>query len=392
MFFKKKKTENNKNNVKVLPNALAVCSNGHTFSLEKYYECPFCNPSALKKETTDDDTKKTGPHGTRIITLSADKTPGSDGEGITRISIIGEPLKSFTSEGLERLGGGAEGTVYALDDDRILKIYRNADELQIRKWYRNIRTVSNCGIRCAKAYEMVKADEGYGIIFERLDGKNLGWTINDNPDKLDDYALKMGLLLKKLHSSKDDSNTFERITERMLGDLKIVEERQLASGADVEMIKDFFRSIVDRNTLVHSDYHEGNIIVDQEGELVLIDLDRMGVGHPIYDLIGNYLNHDVLLAKNPQFAIKSWGLDGERISRIKRIMLESYFGTGDESRLNEYLDVVRNAFYVRATLLSVSPLLGKDDDEAKKAYIKDRLSALSCSVKELSGRINNLPI
>ena len=297
----------------------------------------------------------------------------------------------FSSEGLQRLGGGAEGIVYALDDDKILKVYKNTDEAQIQKWYQNIVTVSKCGVRCAKAYEMVKVDEGYGIIFERLDGKNLGWTINGNPERLEDYSVKMGQFLKKINSSKGEIDTFEKITDRMLDNLKVISERHLASESDLDDIKQFFLAIEDRHTLVHSDYHEGNIIVNENDELVLVDLDRMGIGHPIYDLIGNYLNHDVLLLKNPNFAVNSWGLTGDQIIKIKRIMLETYFGTSDESRLKEYTDIVRNAFLVRATLLSISPVVGLDD-EKKNEYIKDKLSKLSYSISELTDRIRALPM
>ena len=388
MFFKKKGKSDK--NIKMLSNTIAVCGKGHTFSAADYTECPFCNPKALKKCSTGQGTIEKGVHGTRIIPLSSEPAVAG-GDVITRISIIGKPLQSFSSEGLERLGGGAEGTVYALDDDRILKIYRNTDENQIRKWYRNIRTVSKCGVRCAKAYEMVKADEGYGIIFERLDGKNLGWTINAAPDRLEDYACKMGQLLKKLGTSRDETNTFERITERMLGDLKAIADRNLAEESQIETIREFFLSIEDRSTLIHSDFHEGNIIVNENDELVLIDLDRMGVGHPIYDLIGNYLNHDVLLARNPDFAGRSWGLNADEIVRIKRIMLETYYGTTDELRLKEYSGVVRDAYLVRSTLLAVSPLLGLGQEE-QKAYIRGRLSELSCSVSELSDRIRELPV
>ena len=390
MFFWKKNKSENK--IKMMSNTVAVCPKGHTFSVAEFTECPFCNPKSQKKKSSLQKDIETGIHGTRIIPVSPNNDFGKGSEDtITDVTIIGTPMKDLSSDGLERLGGGAEGTVYALDDDRILKIYKNTNEDQIRKWYRNIKAVDKSGVRCAKAYEMVRADEGYGIIFEKLIGRNLGWTINAHPEKLEEYAVKMGRFLKKINSSHDENHKLEKITDRMLADLDTVSRRNIASGADLGAIEGFFRSIEDRNTLVHCDYHEGNVIVDENDELILIDLDRMGVGHPIYELVGNYLNHDVLIAKNPEFAGKSWGLNMEQIIRIKKIMLETYYGTSDEKKLEEYLGIVRDAFLVRSTLFPISPMFGMDD-EAGRAYIKDRLGSLSCSISELPDRIKSLPI
>ena len=300
-------------------------------------------------------------------------------------------LEEFSCEGLKKLGGGAEGTVYALDEDRILKVYRNTDENQVRRWYKNIDTVDECGSSCAKTFGMVRAGEGYGIIFERLRGRNLGWTIHENPDKLEYYAEKMGLFLKKINTTEDKTNTFDRISDRMLSTLEEVAKRNFADAETIDKIGNAFKAINERNTLLHSDFHEGNVVVAEDDELVLIDLDRVGTGHPIHDLIGNYMNHDVLIARNPEFAGKSWGLDADKIVQIKDRMLRTYFGTEDEAKLNEYHDIVRDAFLLRSTLLTVSPMFGMDDDAAK-AYIKNKLELLSDRIIDLPEKISTLPV
>ena len=302
-----------------------------------------------------------------------------------------EPTKFIASEGLKVLGKGAEGTAYALDENRILKIYNNQDFSQVEAWYRNISLVDDCGIRCAKAYELVRVENGYGIVFERLKGRNLGWTINENPDKLETLAEKMGLLLKNIHATKDPTHTFESVTERMKKSLDIITEKKMIGNDQRQMVMNFLDAVSERDTLIHGDFHEGNILVDENEELVLIDLDRVGVGHPIYDLIGNYLNHEAMIARNPDFALRSWGLDAKRIMRIKRIMLETYFGTSDMAVLDEYSETIKDAFTLRCVLLPATKIFGMDESAAK-AYISDKFEKLQDKISDLSDRVNKIPV
>ncbi len=302
-----------------------------------------------------------------------------------------ENIRFISENGLEELGKGAEGTAYALDENKILKVYKTKDFGQIEGWFRNICVVDNCGIRCAKAFELVKTENGFGIVFERLSGKNLGWTIHENPEKIDSYAVKMGKFLKTINTTIDNTGTFECVTDRMMTCLMTLEKRGLIDDKRQQEVRTFFESIERRNTLIHSDYHEGNILVDSNDELVLIDLDRVGVGHPIYDLIGNYLNHEAMLLKNPDFALKSWGLDSESIKHIKRIMLETYYGTSDKNLLTNYTEIVRDAFTLRCVLLPATKIFTMDDESAK-VYIQDKFKKLEGKLQDLPYRIKTLPV
>ena len=299
-------------------------------------------------------------------------------------------MRKIITEGLTLIGEGAEGKVYRLNEEQILKVYKKATLESVEYWFRTINAAIDYGIASAKAYEIVEADNQYGIIFDYLDAKSIGRTIAIEPQQLKIYAERMGILLKQLHSTEDKYDLLENVDQRMM---KMYEEgckRNFFSDNVADKIHRILLSIPARTTLLHGDFHEGNIVV-RNNELVCVDLDRVGSGHPIYDLMGLYLNHNVASKGYPDFFEKSWGITAEQAFSVKKRMLEVYYGTTSERRLQEYEDIIEKAFFVRRMLMPVSPMMNLNDDAARN-YIKNFTPAFLEIANEIPDMIKSLPL
>ena len=65
----------------------------------------------------------------KVINVSADVYEIFDMTGFTEIITIEKAYRKLSVEGCEAIGKGANGTVYRLDPDTIIKVYHNADAL-----------------------------------------------------------------------------------------------------------------------------------------------------------------------------------------------------------------------------------------------------------------------
>lgn len=299
-------------------------------------------------------------------------------------------MRKIISDNLKLIGEGGEGKVYCLNNDQILKVYKNASLEAVKYWYRVINSAINYGISSSKPYEIVEVDGRYGIIFDYLNGKSLGKTIASKPELLEEYAERMGMLLKQLHTTEDKLDLLENVDERMQKWYDESCQRNILPDNVAEKLQNILNSIPARTTLLHGDFHEGNIIV-QNNELLCVDLDRVGSGHPIYDLMGLYLNHDVAKMKVPEFFQKSWGLTVEQAFSVKNRMLKTYYGINDDKLLKEYEDIVAKAFFIRQLLFPVSPTLNLTDDAARN-YVQKIIPGFLSVADDLPDMIKMLPI
>jgi len=299
-------------------------------------------------------------------------------------------MRKIISDNLKIIGEGGEGKVYRLNNEQTLKVYKQASLKAVEYWFRIINSAIDYGISSAKAYEIVEVGERYGIVFDYLDAKSVGRTIASAPERLEEYAEQMGMFLKKLHTTEDTYDLLENVDERMQRWYEKCCERNILPDSVADKLRNILNAIPPRITLLHGDFHEGNVVV-RNGELLCVDLDRIGSGHPIYDLMGLYLSHEVAIKKKPDFFEKSWGLTGAQAFAVKRRMLKTYYGITEDKLLQEYEFIVAKAFLFRQLLLPASPTLDFDDNTARE-YVKRFIPDFLDVANELPDMINTLPL
>ena len=108
--------------------------------------------------------------------------------------------------------------------------------------------------------------------------------------------------------------------------------------------KKLIESVEDRITFVHGDCHFKNIMV-QKDELLLIDMDTLSVGHPIFELAAIYAPYCAFNEDEPGNSEKFFGIKDEDAARLYNALIDLYFGKDDKAikekiRLVAYIHMV----------------------------------------------------
>ena len=106
---------------------------------------------------------------------------------------------------------------------------------------------------------------------------------------------------------------------------------------EAERVMKLIDDIPDRNTFIHQDFHPGNLML-QNGEIMLIDVDDSGLGHPIIDLAAMHLVY--VTAAKTSYKLTAMGLTKDQFARVWNNILKRYFHTDDENKIKEINRVI----------------------------------------------------
>lgn len=254
--------------------------------------------------------------------------------GITQIMDVRRKMQRISVDGLEMIGAGANGRVYRLDNERVVKVYNpltNPLE-KIAREKRVARESLILGIPSALSFEMVRVGEGYGIVYEMIDAMTLGEAMAAEPERIEEHGKRMAQMAHDLHATE--------FTPGVLPDAR----DGLRAWVDVAARSDYFTdeaiaagyrlvdSIPPRNTFVHGDLHPGNIMVTGDGEYLLIDMGDAAVGDPVIDLVGAYQIMRVV-ADQPGGTERYTKLSSEQSIRAWNAFARAYYETDDSAQV-----------------------------------------------------------
>ena len=276
--------------------------------------------------------------------------------GFTELMDVRKRLRKISTEGCELIGMGGNGTVYRIDSDTIVKVYNPGTTLEKieneRSW---AKAAFISGVPTAISFDTVMVDDCYGIVYELLNAKTVGSLISEDPDRVNEMAVRMGKLMLQMHRTQMQEGTLPSIKEKCSAWIDYMQEHYLQKD-DADRMRRVLEQIPERNTILHCDFHEGNVMV-QGNELTLIDLDDICTGHPVFDLTYHYNGHVFGAMNSPQSIQHSMGFAPELAPGMHRILLETYFGTTEETVLGQAEQVLR-AFSV--FLLLMTPAKSRD--------------------------------
>lgn len=283
----------------------------------------------------------------RIVNVGSEVYEILEMTGFTEMIPVEKAYRRLSVQGCEVIGRGANGEVYRLDPDTIIKVYLNPDSLPDIKRERELaRRAFVLGIPTAIPYDVVKVGEGYGSVFELLNAKSFAKLLEEgNMDEKEVVRLYVDLL-HKIHSTEvlpEDMPDMKEVALRWARDLKGV-------LPDDKWDK-LYRMISDvpvRHTMIHGDYHIKNVML-QNGETLLIDMDTLSQGDPVFEFASVFNAYvgfgmeDTAGAGPASFL----GLPRERLVSIWRDTLSFYFNTEDEKALAELEDKAALVGYTR---------------------------------------------
>ena len=255
--------------------------------------------------------------------------------GFTELFDVRRRLRQVSIGECEMIGRGGNGTVYRLDQETILKLYNEGTSLEKIALEKKYATAAfTAGLPCAIAYDTVQSGNQYGIVFELLNAVPVGRAVNQDSSLIPEMGKAMGALLRQLHTTEMPSGVLPKMTDKMTAWIDYLEEKYI-DHADAGLMRSVLAAIPEKNTLVHADFHEGNVML-QGDELILIDLDDICTGNPLFDLIAHYSGHVLAAKAAPEGMRYSMGMEVETGLAMYRHTIQAYLGTDDAQQLAAY--------------------------------------------------------
>ena len=267
--------------------------------------------------------------------------------GFTNIMEVKKGLKRVYLSGAEVIGDGYYSTVYRVDKDTIIKVFnRTSDPEQIERELKLAKEAFILGIPTAISFDIVRVDdEKYGVRFEMLDCQSLKNMIVSYPDRLTEFVDKYAALLKKMNTTECFNPNIPDMKEHYIRKLEKIKE-YLPNDAYDKLMK-MFKAIPYRKTLIHGDCHFKNIMV-QKDELILIDMDTLSVGYPIFELAALFAPYVAFNEDEPGNSMNFFGISDEEALALYNGLLKRYFGKEDEA-IKDKIKIVGYVHMIRWT-------------------------------------------
>ncbi|MBR4158692.1 MAG: anti-sigma factor antagonist [Spirochaetia bacterium] len=325
--------------------------------------------------------RKTRPE-LKIINASSAVYEIFEMTGFTEMIPVEKGYRKLSIEGCEVIGQGANGKVYRLDKDTIVKVYYKADALpEIRRERELARRAFILGIPTAIPYDVAKVGDSYGSVFELLNAKSFSKLIAAEPENLDMYVGLYVDLLKKIHSTEvkpDDMPDQRAVVIDWVNFLK-----DYLDADKWEKLHKMVEAVPVNHHMIHGDYHTKNVMM-QNGEVLLIDMDTLSQGDPVFEFASIYNAFVGFYDFDHNAAVDFQGLDYDTTVSIWKKMLPLYFGTTDPAALKAVED--------KSAIIGYSRLMrrlirrnGLDTEEGRKliAHYKNQIETRLDSVDTL---------
>ncbi len=307
----------------------------------------------------------------KIVNVSNEVYDVFDMTGFTEMMDISKAYRKLSVDGCEMIGQGSNGVVYRLDADTIIKVYRNPDSLpDIHRERELARKALVLGIPTAIPYDVVKVGNTYGSVFELLNATSFAKIVEKQPERFDETVKEFVKLAKQIHSTEVDVNDMPDMKQVAVNWAKYLKGH--IPDDQFEKLVSLMEAVPERHTMLHGDYHFKNVMI-QDGEVLLIDMDTLCYGHPVFEF-ASIFNANVGFGEiDPSVTMHFMGLPVEKTVEIWNKTLEYYFETTDKA----VLDSISNKAQIIGYTRLLRRTLRREPDNARFIeHCKNKLAAL----------------
>ena len=281
----------------------------------------------------------------RLINVGSEVYEILEMTGFTQMMAVERAYREVSVEGCEAIGRGAKGTLYRLDPDTVVKVYHHADALEeIRHEREMARLALILGIPTAISYDLVRVGERYGSVFELLHARSLSDILAKEPERMDYCVREFTAMLKKVHGTLVPPGKLPDMREKVLDWARFMRD-YLPEEAGRKLLS-LVEAVPYDEHMLHGDYHTKNLMLEGD-ELLLIDMDTLSVGHPIFEL-GSMYNAFVGFSEFDHETVRRFqGFDFETSRAFWKKALAAYLGTEEPTALRAVEDKARIIGYTR---------------------------------------------
>ena len=271
--------------------------------------------------------------------------------GFTEMMPVEKAYRVVSVEGCEEIGRGANGTIYRIDQDNVVKVYNNADALADIQHEREVAKLALIlGIPTAISYDVVRVGESYGSVFELLNARSFSKILETEPEKMDWCVKEYVDLLKKIHGTLVPAGKLPDMKETVLSWARFMQD-YLPEEAGKKLLA-MVEAVPHDDHMIHGDYHTKNVEL-QDDEVLLIDMDTLAVGHPVFELASMYNSFIGYSEYDHETILKFQGFDFETGSTFWRKSLAAYLETDCEAKIREVENKARIIGYTRMIRRSI---------------------------------------
>lgn len=300
--------------------------------------------------------------------------------GFTDMLTVERAYPKMNVEGCKFIAKGANGAVYRYDNETILKVYFNKDALpEIKQERENARRAFILGVNTAIPYGIVRVGEGYGTVTELLNAESITQLICKDPENIEVAVRYYIDMLRSIHSINADEGELPDMREIALGWADFV-SAHIPKEQGVKL-RALIEAVPKQNTLLHGDYHTNNVMV-QNGEPLLIDMDTLCLGHPVFELgsvFNAFLGYSELDHSN---MIEFFGYTYETAEKVWNAALKLYLGTDDE--------VVCQSVKEKAMVIGYTRMLRRALRRPSEADSPAKIARCKQMLEYLLGRVDTL--
>ena len=281
---------------------------------------------------------------TKIINCNPEVYDIFDMTGFSEMMDVSKAYRKVSVEGCEVIGEGANGIVYRTDPDTIVKVYKNPDSLdEIHNERELARKAFVMGIPTAIPYDVVQVGDLYGSVFELLSAKSFAKLLNAGVST-EELAKESVNILKTMHS-----------TILKPGELPSKKQEALVwAEFDVDYLPEeigskllkMFNEIPETNNMLHGDFHIKNIM-QQNGENLLIDMDTLSMGHPIFEFAAIYAAYIGFSCVDKENGANFLGITKQQCDDFWKYTIQYYFEGEPQEKIDSIIRMAEIICYAR---------------------------------------------
>lgn len=208
--------------------------------------------------------------------------------GFSKLMPVEKAMRRMSVDGCKIIGRGGVGVVYCIDDDTIIKVFREGTTLtEVQTEITLAKEAFVLGMPTAISFDIVRVGSQYGLVYELLRADTLSACIKRNPERIDEFARSYAHLFRTLHAIEVPP-TGNSIPDAMKREREAIRHiSRYFDSASIDLLLRITDSIPKGNRLLHCDLQTKNAML-QGDELMLIDMGEVGYGHPLLDLSHAY--------------------------------------------------------------------------------------------------------
>ena len=319
----------------------------------------------------------------RIFDVSPEVYDIFDMTGFTELFKVEKRLRELSVDGCEIIGKGFYGTVYRIDPETIVKVYNDPDSIPIiQNEQRLAKRAFVKGVPTAISYDIVRVGDSYGSVFELLKASSFNDHLINEPANFDVLLKKYVDFLKVVHSAEMDPDTLPMARDTFISYLDVIKEYITQEQND--RLKEMLSAMPDDLHMIHGDFQMKNVMLVDD-EPMLIDMETIATGQPIFDLQALYVTYIAFSEDCPDNLSSFLGISDDLSEPIWNSIIENYYNTVDTKERSIINDKIQLLATIRFLyLIAVSDLkkgeLGEKRIQRSKEHIGELLDRINSFV------------